>query len=141
MADVVLTPKHVRLLTGSIPVRKIFNSVGGYVGDWVSFDDDNCTLTDADTGTTVSGLVGQIVSGSRHDPTGALIQGETVDVVVLGPVSYGPNVTLDETKQYFISNTPGKMSDTAGTIVRRCGAPLSSNVFFVNPSSTPATSS
>ena len=140
MTDILLNPLHVRPLSGCTLVPKTFNSASGVVGDWVYFDNDTVLLTDADIAATVTGLVGMIITGSRHERSGALIQGERVDVAIFGRVAVGSEANLDESKQYFISNTPGKLSDTPGTVVRRVGAPESPGVFFINPASAPATS-
>jgi hypothetical protein len=140
MTDVTINPKHVRPLVGSTVVPKTCG-VTATVGDIVYFyGDDEVRKTDADTAGTVTGRVGQIVAGGRHEPSGAIAVGERVTVLEFGRVSYGPDANLDLTKQYYVSNTAGKMGDVTGTITRRLGAPESSEVFFFNPDAVAATS-
>lgn len=140
MANLTINPKHVRPLVGSTLVPKTAG-VAMEVGQLVYFyADDEVRLTDADTAATVTGRVGQIVAGGRHEPTGAIIVGERVTVLEFGRVSYGPDANMDLSKQYFVSNTTGLMNDVPGTVTRRVGAPESSEVFFFNPDAASATS-
>lgn len=132
MADIVINPKHVRPLLPSSVIPKTAG-FAGQVGDFVYFsDDDTVEKTDADTAATVAGKIGQIVSAGRHEPSGAFAEGERVGVLTWGRVSYGPDANLDLTKPLFISNTPGKAADAAGTNSKRIGSPESSEVFFLD---------
>lgn len=133
MANVTITPNQIKPLVGST-VEPRTAAVAMTVGDLVyPSGDDNVNLTDADTAATVSGLVGIIVAGGRHEPSGAIIAGERVTVLWFGRVYLGDSANLDRTKAYFVSNTAAKLSDTPGTNPRRVGAPETSRIFFWNP--------
>ncbi len=143
MADLTITPAKVAPLAGSIVVAKEAGedmTVGNLV--YVS-SDGTVKLCDADTLATVTGQMGIVVAGNGNgglpSSTGAIVDGETVSVVVFGRVSFGEAI-LDETKQYYASNTAGAIGDVTGTITRRVGAPESDTIFFFNPNTVAPTS-
>jgi len=141
VTNVTIDPTHVRPLVGSTVIPKTAGEASD-VGTTVYFSDDDTVLeTDANDAATVTGRVGMIVAGGRHEPSGAIAEGERVTVLEFGRVSLGPDADLDITKQYFASDTKGLIGDVAGTVTRRLGAPESSEVFFFNPDAASATSS
>lgn len=132
MADLVITPKKIRpLIGGNLTPSMVANSAMN-VGDIVYPSANNVvSLCDADTATTVDGLVGMVVAGNRGDINGAIISGETVTVLWVGRVAVDDG-SLDLTKSYFASNTTGKLADAAGTTSRRLAYPESTGVLFFN---------
>jgi hypothetical protein len=142
MTVVTINPVHVRPLVGSI-VRPATADETMVVGDLVYVSDGDDVLvkkTDADTLATVTGRIYQVVAGGRHMTNGAIIQGEAVTILEWGRVSWGPDVDLDVTAQYFVSNTAGKVDTAAGTNTRRIGSPETVEVFFFNPEAVAAPS-
>ena len=70
MGNVTIDPTHVRPLVGSTVIPKTAGEASD-VGAIVYFLDDETVMeTDADTAGTVTGRVGMIVAGGRHEPSG-----------------------------------------------------------------------
>jgi hypothetical protein len=136
MANLTITPKYVRPLAGAYVSTKRAGealSVGNLV--YVAGDGD-LNLCDADTAATMTAQLGLVVAGANASgltsPTGAIANEEYCTVLWFGRVALDP-ASLDETKQYYVSNTAGKIADGAGTNTRRVGAPESDTIFFFNP--------
>jgi len=143
MATITIDPTKVRPLFGSI-TRQFVMGEASQCGRWAIVGSDaTLTETDAEEAATSDGTVVLIVAGSKQSTDGAVANGETVTAVAFGPVAM-PGADLDPTDDYYLADTTstvdGLMGDTAGTVTRRCGRALESEVFFVNPDIAEATS-
>ncbi|MBZ0293574.1 MAG: hypothetical protein K8L99_13485 [Anaerolineae bacterium] len=137
MALYTIDPKQVRPLesAGTI-VRAVTMSGASQLGRTVYFsDDETVSETDALDSAKVSGLIGMIVAGSRHNTAGTVVDGERVTVLLLGPVWLG-DAALDISAQAFLADettsVDGRIADAAGTVTRRIGSPMSSEILFFN---------
>jgi len=144
MATITIDASKVRPLLGSI-TRQFVMAEASQCGRWAYVDaSGQLNETDAAEAATSEGTVVLIVAGSKQATDGAVASGETVTAVVFGPVAM-PGTALDPTTDYYLADTTstvdGLMADAAGTVTRRCGRALESEVFFVNPDIAEATSS
>lgn len=129
--------KQVRPLHGAL-VRSFVLGENAKVGDWVYIEPttDRARLARANNAVT-SRARGIIVAGDSYMPTtDALVAGQTVSVVVLGPVAGIEGMETD--KGIFISSaTAGVATQTAptgaGTWTMPVGYPLATNIAFVLP--------
>lgn len=97
---------------------------------------EQATRADASAATSCKGVLGLRLAGSEKSTDGTCDSGEVITVAILGPVT---GLTgLDETKEYFVSDTAGYGADAAGTVTRSIGWPLSSTAFNFTPANTPS---
>ncbi len=139
MTDLTLSPTNIRPLPGA-------EVSGKEAGEAMSLGtvvyvagDSKIYKTDADDATKCSGQIGLVVSGGQEDRDGDIASGEFCGVLWFGRVALNGK-TLDETKQFYISGTAGKIADAAGTVTRRLGAAESATILFFNPQSSAPTS-
>ena len=143
MAIVTISQTTARPLIGAI-TRQFVMAEASQCGRWCYIDsNDQLNETAADEAATSEGTLAFIVSGAKQNTAGTVEAGETVTAVVFGPVAM-PGAALDPTSDYYLANTTstvnGLMADAAGTVTRRTGRALASEVFFVNPDIAVATS-
>lgn len=144
MAIVTIDPTKVRPLVGAI-TRPFVMAEASQCGRTCYVDsNDQLSEGDADAAATSQGTLVMIVAGSKQNTSGLVASGETVTAVIFGPVAM-PGAALDPTSDYYLANTTstvdGQMGDAAGTVTRRLGRALESEVFFFNPDISEATSS
>lgn len=140
MAKVVVDPKQVRPLAGAVTRTAIAGATmkNGYV---VRFSASNTVVSArANSHANCKGKLGIVVDGSRHNPNGDVISGETVTLVMLGPVFLGNSVDLDESKIHVLGNGEGDIDDAGGTVTRHLGYPQSNNILWFNDSNLAASS-
>ena len=136
MADVTINATEVRPLVGSV-VQRLSAGDRMRLGDevYVAADGD-VEKADASAAGTVAGIIGIVVSGAAADTDGDVANGETVGVLIHGPVYLGTDASLDETKVYYVSDNAGKLADAAGTNSRVVGNPITTTNFFWHPTAT-----
>jgi len=131
MSDWTVTATKVGLLPGQ-KVRRKQMAVAASLGD-VCYNNSSGKLAkgDASAAGTASGQLFVVVAGAKGNTSGTVAADEWVTAVWMGPI---PGFTsLDETKQYFLSDAAGKGADTAGTVNRVLGYPDSETVFMFSP--------
>lgn len=131
MSDWTVTATAVRPLLGSV-TRPITTAEAMSLGQ-VGYINGSGTLNIADgsAASTAAGQLAIVVAGAAGNTSGSVASGEVATVLLMGPVA--GFTSLDETKQYFLSDTSGKGADAAGTVTRALGWPLSSTVFNFVP--------
>lgn len=135
MSDVTKTATKIRPLIPSQNVKGLA-AEALTLGDVVYRNTDSkWALADASAAATSKGEIGILVAGGQHKPTGAVAAGEMCDVVVNGRVA--GFTALEETTDYYLSNTAGALADGAGTVTRFMGHAESAEVFFVEPAGQP----
>ncbi|MEM4406020.1 MAG: hypothetical protein QXS68_03150 [Candidatus Methanomethylicaceae archaeon] len=117
MADVVVTAKSVRPLLPSQTIIGIAGEAMNHGQVVVPNASNRWVLADASAAATTVGLIGIVVAGGDED--GAVGSGDTITVLVFGRVCGFTG--LNPTKLYYLSNTSGAISDTAGTVTRALG--------------------
>lgn len=128
MPDLSVDQRRVAPLPGAT-VRNVIASASGQVGDLVRIAPDygaRPAIADVAEDSIVLGIVTAI--GCE----GALnyIAGDALSVVFSGPVC---GVKAAGAGLVFLSNTPGKLSDTAGTVRRVAGQMIHADIFLVAP--------
>lgn len=135
MSDITSTPADAAPLLGAI-VKHKKAAYSGTVLDVVYFDaNGDCLATDADDAAKSAGW-GIVVS--THDGETTFVSGDSISIVVLGPMAGFSGMV--EGAFGFISANAGKLADAAGTVTRRMGYSLESDVFFVLPGAAAPTS-
>lgn len=142
MALTISDVKRVRPLDGAI-VRDYELASAAAVGDVVYINSsDLAAKARTNAAATARGL-GVVVAGEGHLPGTSFSAGQTVSVVVMGPVSgvTGMDLTLPV---YVSSATAGAMTQTApsgaNTWTQVIGYPLRTDVLMVHPQNTAPTS-
>lgn len=131
MADWTITATKVTFLPGQ-KVRRMQASEAMTLGTLCYTNaDGKLAKADASAASTVKGQLFMVIAGAQGNTSGTIASDEWVTACWLGPI---PGFSsLDETKQYFVSDTAGKGADAAGTVTRAIGYPESSDVFMFNP--------
>lgn len=132
MADLTVTAADVRPLEGAI-VRRYPAGGSVNVGDAIYLNGGSAVQTAAGTATMGSALFHGIVVSA---PNGASVAaaGDSVDVVIFGPVAGFSNMTGGALA--WVSKTAGKLADAqAGSGFYNCiaGIAESATVLFVRP--------
>lgn len=97
---------------------------------------EQAAIADASAAATSKGVLGLRLAGSLASSDGSCDAGEVITIAILGPVTGFTG--LDETKEYFVSNTAGYGADAVGTVTRSIGWPLKSTAFNFTPANTPS---
>lgn len=131
MADWTKTATKVTFLPGQKVRRKQMASAAS-LGDVCYVNSDGkLAKADASAASTAKGLLFVIIAGEKGNTAGTVAADEYVTACYFGPI---PGFTsLDETTQYWLSDTAGKGADETGTVVRGLGYPDSSEIFMFNP--------
>jgi hypothetical protein len=130
VADITVLPAQVRPLPGCI-IRRF--AAGGVVtvGNPVYLSAAD-TVDEADgSATSTSFAIGVVVAVGATGAT-ASVAGDTVDVVLFGPVA-GYSTNMAQNILLYVDDDPGIMSTTAGTKSTVVGIGLSAEVLLVNP--------
>jgi len=133
MSDWTVTASKVGLMPGQ-KVRPKELAVAASLGE-LMYNNASGKLekADASAASTCSGQLYMIVAGPVKGQGGytSFAIGDMVTACWVGPI---PGFTsLDETKQYFVSDTAGKGADGKGTVTRAIGYPDNAEVFMFNP--------
>lgn len=135
MSDVTIDPKKVRPETGALVetgVAAEASDIGSLVvlstGGWVEANNT--------TAAGVDGTLGIIVAGSNRTPSGAIASGETISVLVKGPIILG--ITLTPATAYFTSANAGRIADATSTNARVLGQPMDTDKFLFDPAAANA---
>lgn len=135
------TVSQIRPLQGAI-VKQYEAGGAGNIGDWVYVDaNDDVQAAQADDAGTVEAL-GLVVSvsGQAVNPRTTFASGDTVGVVVFGPVTGFSGMTQNG-DVYVDAAAAGGSTQTApgvGNFVKVAGRATTSSELFVNALMTPA---
>jgi hypothetical protein len=138
MADITVTVAQVRALTENGAVLLPPLLAGGTInmGDAVYMGSGGTVIAaDANASADATKAVG--IAVESFDGETSVISGNPVTVCCFGPVSGYSSMTPGA--NVWVSDTVGRLSNTAGTFDRILGWSLSAGIVFVNPEqNTPA---
>lgn len=123
-----ITGATLRPLIGAVP--RLIEAAEAFAADEVIGyinGSEKLAIADASAASTATGQLCLRVAGSEKTTTGAVAAGEWVSVVLFGPVAGFTG--LDETEEYFLSDTAGYGADAAGTVTRSLGQVLGPDKF------------
>jgi hypothetical protein len=133
MADLTLTPKNIRPLSGSTVSLHIAGAILT-IGDVVYIDsNDEAQRASAANAATVSGQVGVIVACGANRDNGNIQSGEPVTVLWHGRLALTTG-TLSPVARYYVSDNPGKLADAAGSTSRIVGSAEKKDILFFDGS-------
>lgn len=130
MADVTVTSADVRALTENGALIRHYDAGAAITVGYVVYIAADGDVEHADA--NAAGLQQTIgIAVQSKDGETSIAAGDPVSVCVFGPVagfsSLTPNTTM------WLSDTVGRIADTAATFDRIMGYAESANVIFVNP--------
>lgn len=142
MADITVTAANVRPLA---PCNIADGNPAGEqltVGQAVVLNSsEQWVVADASSADTSKGNVGIVVAGNKihQRPTTPTViaSGEEVSVLTWGRIAGFTGLSGE--KDYYLSDTAGKLADAAGTVTRFMGHAEDTNILFIEPAG-PATS-
>lgn len=126
--DLAVSPRRVSPLPDTIR-RNVIASAAGNVGDLIYIAPDfgarptNAALPDT------AGCYGVVVSTNCEGAI-AFDVGDALSVVTHGPVA---GFVATAPGSLFVSNTPGKIADAAGTVSRIIGRVEKADVIYISP--------
>lgn len=138
MADITVNASEANQLVGSTLIRGEAAGAGSY-GDGVYPTSTGWLQSDADAlaSAQAKGVVVGITKNTGEKGSTTFAAGDTLDIVVFGPVFLGADANMTVGGQVFVSTTAGAFDQTApaasGDYPYAIGWALGVDVLFVDP--------